>query len=78
MTRDTVCVPQEAMHSMSAGSGILYVVEGDHWEPRRVRYGVRDGAWVEVLAGARPGETVVVAGDRALERGDRVRVLKGP
>jgi len=73
LERTSVAVPRAAMVSMSAGSGLLYVVSGGHWQARRARYGAESDGWLEVLDGASDGETVIVEGQEVLETGDRIR-----
>jgi HlyD family secretion protein len=70
--RTSVAVPEGAMISMSAGNGLLSIVDGATWRPRRVRYGAVFDGWIEVLDGASPGDKVIVEGQRALEADDRL------
>ena len=57
-----VAVPPSAVLE-DAGQEVVYVqTEGETFERRAVRLGVRDGAHVEVTQGVRPGEHVVVRG----------------
>lgn len=52
-------VPLSAVQRMD-GADVVFVAEGDIYEPRRVRLGRRDGVHVEVLHGIAAGEPVVV------------------
>jgi RND family efflux transporter MFP subunit len=55
-------VPMEAIVD-DAGTDVVYVqTGGESFVRRPVQLGVRDGAYVEVLAGVSPGEWVVVEG----------------
>jgi multidrug resistance efflux pump len=75
VTRDRVgvAVPEGAMTSMSAGYGLLAVVDGTHWQARRAKYGGTFEGWVEVLEGISSGEKVIVEGQRELEAQDSIR-----
>jgi HlyD family secretion protein len=71
--RTAVSVPRAAMVSMSAGSGLLFVVQGSTWQVRNARYGAESDGWVEVLSGACEGDKVIVDGQQVLEPGDGIR-----
>jgi multidrug resistance efflux pump len=71
--RTSLTVPEGAMISMSAGSGLIFVVRGSQWEVRRARYGAASEGWLEVLAGASQGEKVIVDGQQVLETGDAIQ-----
>jgi multidrug efflux pump subunit AcrA (membrane-fusion protein) len=61
------------MTSVSAGSGLLFVEQGQDWQVRRAEFGSMAGGWVEVLSGVAPGERVIVEGQQVLASGDRIR-----
>jgi len=63
-------VPRDALR----GEDTVFVLSGDHVERRAVRVGAAEGDEVEVLAGLRPGERIVVDGPGDLDDGARVRV----
>ncbi len=54
-----------------------YVVTGDVARRHKVRLGVEDEDWVEILGGLRPGDEVVVAGIESLSDGAKVRAVRG-
>jgi HlyD family secretion protein len=72
LKRSSVAVPEGAMTSMSAGNGLLSVVDGSSWQVRRARYGAVSDGWIEVLEGAASGEKVMVEGQQILQPGDRI------
>jgi multidrug efflux pump subunit AcrA (membrane-fusion protein) len=70
--RNGLAVPEAAMVSMSAGNGLLFVVNGAQWEVRRARYGAAFDGWLELLDGGNPGDKVIVEGQQVLEAGDHI------
>jgi cobalt-zinc-cadmium efflux system membrane fusion protein len=52
-------VPATALQSME-DEDVVFVVEGDRYEARRVEIGQRDGEHVAIVSGLRAGESVVV------------------
>lgn len=69
---NAVAVPQSAMLSMSAGNGLLFVVNGPKWQVRRATYGATSDGWIEVLSGVSRGEKIIVEGQQVLQSGDRI------
>jgi multidrug resistance efflux pump len=72
LERNSLAVPEAAMTSMSAGNGLLSVVNGSSWQVRRARYGAVTDGWIEVLEGVAYGENVMVEGHQVLQAGDRI------
>jgi len=66
-------VPKAALQTDSAGS-FVYVVQGDTVERRAVRTGGTDGDRLEVIAGLRGGDRVVVTPSRDVKAGAKVAV----
>jgi RND family efflux transporter MFP subunit len=64
-------VPKAAVQSDSAGS-FVFVVQADTVERRAVRPGGTDGDRLEVLAGLRGGEKVVVTPPKDLKSGTKI------
>lgn len=67
-------VPAEALHWEGCCS-VVFVQDRDRpnlFHPRKVRPGAQDGAFVEILVGVLPGETVAAAGSAVL----RAELLK--
>lgn len=54
----------------------VFVLHGDKVQRRTVDVGVDGGNWLEIKAGVRPGEEVVVAGVEGLAEGSTVRVAR--
>jgi len=68
--RERLFVPRAALR----GEDTVFVVAGDRVERRAIGVGVAEGEEIEVLAGLRAGERVVVDPPQDLEDGARVRV----
>jgi RND family efflux transporter MFP subunit len=66
-------VPKAAVQAAGDGS-IVFVVSGNVAERRAVRVGGGDGDRVEIVAGVRPGERVVVSPPQGLSDGSPVEV----
>jgi RND family efflux transporter MFP subunit len=61
-TRQGLAVPASAIFD-DGGQEVVYVLlDGEHFQRRLVRLGIRDGDWVQVLSGVEPGERVVSRG----------------
>ncbi|PXX75086.1 efflux RND transporter periplasmic adaptor subunit [Rivihabitans pingtungensis] len=73
--RQGLAAPQVAVIERPAGSTV-YVVKGDHVEARRVRVGIRQDGWVELLDGVQPGETLAVDGAGFLTDKAKVKLAK--
>ncbi len=74
-SREVIAVPQSALSSISASSGVVHVVEGGgQRDVRRVRIGATREGWVEIAEGLSAGEKIIVAGHEDLEPGDRIAV----
>ena len=69
----TVMVPETAIHDGGA-SARIFVAIGEKAENRAVKLGERRGSQREILAGVRPGETVIVEAPPTLKDGDKVSV----
>lgn len=68
-------VPLYALIDRSGGKG-LYVVNGDHARLVPVTTGIQDGWLVEVRQGVDAGDRVVVVGQRIIEDGTAVNVVR--
>ena len=72
--RRVLTVPRAALRA-DAGRDVVFVVTNDRVERRAVTVsGAPDGDTVDVAAGLRPGEQVVVEGPDELTDGDRVKL----
>jgi cobalt-zinc-cadmium efflux system membrane fusion protein len=60
--RRGLAIPEAAVIDDGGRSVVFVMVEGEAFERRVVRTGVRSGGWVEVLGGVKPGERVVTEG----------------
>lgn len=73
--RQGLAAPQVAVIERPAGSTV-YVVNGDRVEARRVRTGIRQDGWVELLDGVKPGETLAVDGAGFLTDKAKVKLAR--
>ena len=76
LVAESLAVNRAAVISVSAGKGMVYVVDGDRFRPKEVSLGITDGDWREILAGLSPDEEVIVDGHFALMPDDRVIVTR--
>jgi multidrug efflux pump subunit AcrA (membrane-fusion protein) len=68
-------VPAEAVVYF-VGISKVFVVTGGKVEERQVRAGARQGAWVEITEGVKPGETVAASNLAQLFDGAPVTLLE--
>jgi len=73
---DVVTVPRDAMVDTGLQQHV-FVVAGDHFEPRVVTLGAQLGDRVEIRDGLRPGERIVAAGVFLLDSESRLRASGG-
>jgi len=73
---DALVVPRAALLEDDADPAV-YVVRSNKAVRVPVKLGYSEGGWLEVRAGLKPGERVVVAGKTALREGSDVQVLPG-
>ena len=66
--KDVLAIPTKAIRR-SGGRNTVHVAGEGSSEPREIRVGWRDGSWVEVVAGLREGETVLVGTARVSPSG---------
>lgn len=57
---------------------LVFVVNGEHVEPREVQLGASGGEFVQVLAGLKEGEVVAVTAQFLLDSESRLRATSGP
>ena len=62
--RIAVMVPSAGVQQINEQPVVFVRVAPSEFERRQVALGVRDGDWVEVSSGVKPGEMVVAQGDR--------------
>lgn len=53
-----LAVPVKAV-KRERGKNVVYVVKGGQPQPRDVKVGWKDGAWIEIVAGLQEGETIL-------------------
>jgi len=74
-TRDSqVVVPEEAI-LLAGGQTWVFVVEEDRAQKRSVEVGQRSPGKVEILAGIRAGDRLIVGGQHRLSAGSRVEIV---
>jgi RND family efflux transporter MFP subunit len=71
--RNVLTVHKDAVIKRGPAS-LVYVVEGDTAEMRRITLGEPTGSRYEVLDGLKEGESIVVRGNERLRPGDKVRI----
>jgi membrane fusion protein (multidrug efflux system) len=71
---ETVVVPTHALVARPGGKLVALVVRDSKSEERSVQTGIEAGDRVEVLAGLRPGEQLIVRGQERLKGGVEVKV----
>lgn len=72
--QESIVVPRAAVLSLSAGSAVVYVTEGEGWSIREVAVGHVGNADVEILYGLKVGEQVLVAGHVNLKVDDEISI----
>jgi hypothetical protein len=73
MSKESTCVPREAVAAVSGGKGLIYLARGEQYEAREVLMGIIDGDWVEILGGLDGVDELIIDGHQVLEPGDRVK-----
>ncbi len=75
VTKTALTVPRNAVLSISAGSGILYIAnDDDTWALEEVRIGHVDDKYVEILSLIDPEADVIIEGHRSLQPDDQIKV----
>ena len=74
LQREALVVPKSAVLSLSAGSAVVYVVNGDDWSIREVSIGYAGGEQVEILDGLIQNEKVLMDGHINLKVNDKIAV----
>jgi HlyD family secretion protein len=70
--QETLAVPRGAVLSVSAGEGIIYVINAQRApELRQVQVG---GSHLQIVDGLRAGETIIVDGQQVLQPTDKIRI----
>jgi multidrug efflux pump subunit AcrA (membrane-fusion protein) len=72
---EVLSLPREAVFAITAGKGMVYLVEGDVPRPREVTLGIIDGDYIQICDGLDPDEQVILDGHQILEPGDRIRII---
>ncbi|ODS52055.1 MAG: hypothetical protein ABS36_18010 [Acidobacteria bacterium SCN 69-37] len=70
---DVVVVPSEALRDVTSGTPFVWVVEGARVARRPVMLGLRGDGHSEIVSGLDAGAEVVLATDRPISDGQRVR-----
>ncbi|MDK2972970.1 MAG: HlyD family secretion protein [Candidatus Sumerlaeota bacterium] len=72
-----VTVPVQAVIVTPAGAQVAFVAADGKAVQRKVQTGIEEGGRVQILAGLKPGEDVIIAGQEKLKDGAVIR-LPGP
>jgi len=71
VSRKVLSVPNSAVSGVSAGHGIVHVINKDNQRSlKAIRVGMEDGGFREVLSGLSEGDTIITDGHQVLEDGD--------
>ncbi len=70
---DALTVPTEAVLVNPEGEQVAFVLQGNKVIQHKVQTGVEDEGRVQIIAGVKPGDQVVVAGNEKLKDGAKVR-----
>lgn len=70
---DAVAIPASAVASRSNDSGVAFIVNDAHAHQRKVRLGIEQDGWVQVIQGLEPGEQIIVSGVGKLKDGMAVK-----
>ncbi|MBI3183959.1 MAG: efflux RND transporter periplasmic adaptor subunit [Myxococcales bacterium] len=74
-----VLVPAEAVlltpQTDRTGEAVAFVADGTKALRREVKVGARQGGWLEIVSGLRPGESLVVHGAHFLRDGNPIQVV---
>lgn len=68
-----ITIPTEAVMDGGDLQYAFVVKEGNHFEPRHLVLGVRQGNWVQVLKGVSPGEEVVTSANFLIDSESRLQ-----
>ena len=71
---DAVTVPVQAVIVNPAGASIAFVVVEGKAVQRKVQAGIEESGRVQILAGLKPGEQVIISGQEKLKDGVEVRL----
>ena len=75
---DALLVPPTALVSSTAGQGFVVVAADHHTEQRAVQLGLRNREEIEITAGVREGDLVLVEGQYALPDGTSIEPVPPP
>lgn len=71
---DAVTMPVQAVIVTPAGAQVAFVAADGKAAQRKVRTGIEESGRVQILAGLKPGEKVIVAGQEKLKDGAEIRL----
>jgi Cu(I)/Ag(I) efflux system membrane fusion protein len=74
---EKLAVPQEAVIDSGKRTIVYVVKDGDTFEPRDVKIGIRASGYYEVLSGLTQGESVVVSGNFLVDSESRLKGALG-
>ena len=69
-------IPLDSVKKSRNNNDVVFIVEGQRIQERRVRLGLQDNERVEVLEGLEPGERIVIGGVEHLWSGNLVNVVR--
>jgi len=74
--KKVLAIPRDALEKLPAtGSYYVFVIEENKARPKNVHIGLSEGNFVEITAGLRPSEIVVIKGQNRLKEGLPVEIV---
>jgi membrane fusion protein (multidrug efflux system) len=70
-----VLIPDKAIVLTPANAQLVFVVNGQTAQARKVKLGLEQGRMVQILDGVRPGEMVITEGNERLKDGASVKIM---
>lgn len=71
---EALAAPLAAIFARSGRSALVYVLDGEAFEPRTVTLGAIADGWAEIRGGLTSGEEILIEGHEGLEPGDSIEV----
>ena len=69
---NSIAAPQGSVARVSGNKAIVFVVDGDEFQPAEITVGATSDGWTAITDGLSPGMTVIADGHQVLEPGDTI------
>jgi len=73
--KDAIAIPLYAVISQD-DKNFIYIENNGKAEKQEVELGILDGWMIQVTAGIKPGDRVIIVGHRQVDQGQTVQVIK--